>query len=63
MLAHAADVFSPGDSFGIPTTTVDQKVPHQTYQVNPQNVLVGIAGLLVLAWVAHQVTRKGGRRK
>lgn len=62
MFAANSDVFAPGDSFGIRTTTQDQKVPHQTYKVNPQNVAVGLAGLLVLAYLAHQFTRKGGRK-
>lgn len=63
MFAANADVFAPGDSFGIPTTTSQEKIPHTSYRVNPQNVAVGVAGLLVLAWLAHHLTRKGGRRR
>ena len=62
MFAANSDVFAPGDSFGIRTTTQYAKVPHTQYQVNPQNVAIGIAGLLVLAYLAHRLTRKGGRK-
>lgn len=61
MLAANSDVFSPGDSQGIATTTGIERIPHTSYQVNPQNVAVGLAALLVLAWLAHRVTRRRGR--
>lgn len=63
MFANNADVWAPGDSFGIRTQTGVEKIPHAQYKVNPQNVAVGIAGLLVLAFVAHHATRRRGRRR
>lgn len=63
MFANNSDVFAPGDSFGIPTTTGVEQIPHTQYKVDPQNVALGIAGLLVLAWLAHQATRRRGKRR
>ena len=59
MFAANADVFAPGDSFGIPTTSAKNRVPHLSYKLDRPSVLVGAAGLLVLLWL----TRYLGRRK
>ena len=59
MFAANADVFAPGDSFGIPTTSPKNRVPHTPYRLDPPNILIGAAGLLVLLWATHKL----GRRK
>ena len=58
MFAANADVFAPGDSFGIPTTSAKNRVPHQGYRLDPPNILIGAAGLLVLLWLTHRMGRK-----
>lgn len=61
-MASNPSPWGPWAASQIAPPSSDQKVPHQTYQVNPQNVVVGIAGLLVLAYLAHKFTKKGGRK-
>ena len=58
----SSNPWGPWAASEIAPPSTDQKVPHRSYQVNPQNVVVGIAGLLVLAFLAHRLT-KGGRRR
>lgn len=62
MLAHMADIFSPGDAQGVRTTTGQHHVPETvSYRVDPPNIILGAAGLLVLLWLSHHLTR--GRRR
>lgn len=61
MFAANADVFAPGDSFGIPTTTDVNRVPRSKYSFSPPSIVLGAAALLVLLMFNHHLGK--GRRK
>lgn len=63
MFAANADVFAPGDSFGIPTTTDVQRVPHGRYSFKPPSIVLGAAALLVVLMVNHHLGRGRGKRR
>lgn len=61
MFAANADVFAPGDSFGIPTTTDVNRVPRSRYQFSPPSIVLGAAALVVLLMLNHHFGR--GRKR
>lgn len=63
MFAANADVFAPGDSFGIPTTTDVQRVPKSRYSFPPPSIALGAAALLAVLWLNHHAGRRRGRKR
>lgn len=63
MFAANADVFAPGDSFGIPTTTDVQRVPKSQYAFKPPSIVLGAAALVVALMLNHHLSRGRGKRR